>query len=545
MSPQPATVKAGVGRIGRFHSIWLVPIIAFTIGVWMVYAHWASQGPLIEIGFHSAEGIEAGKTKVRRKNVEIGEVLAMRLNDDAEEVLLSVRVHKENADLLREDSKFWVVRPRIGPGGVTGLGTLLSGAYIEMSPGTAEETAREFRGLERPPATPIGTPGIRVTLDSDSNKALNIGTPVLFSGRPVGTIDYVHFNTAERRTYYDAFIGEPYDRLITTNTQFWFSSGVSVELSADGIRVDVANLQALVDGGVSFGVPQGQPLGERITERAFFTIHPRESAINDRHYEHSLEYVLLLDDSVRGLTPGAPVEYRGVKVGRVLRTDIEYDEPVNLLEPNSRIPVMIEIVPARFGFADTERDTEAVATRIDELAKNGLYGALETGNLLTGQKYIELQYLDHIPAASETFAGRTVIPSVSSQVGRLLESVAKAADALSELPLDEVVVSAGKALEQTADTLAELDTILETEAAKQVFEKLNVTLEQMQQLAMDYSEGSNANRELQRSLRAIERTLVELEPVLRQLRRKPNSLVFGADGLPDPEPNAERNGVDE
>ena len=536
MSPEAATVKAGVSRIGRFHSIWLLPIVAFVIGAWMLYAQWAAKGPLIEISFASAEGIEAGKTKVKSKSVEVGEVLTMRLNEAAEEVLLSVRMHKENEHLLREDSKFWVVRPRIGPGGVSGLGTLLSGAYVEMSPGVSEEEARSFVGLERPPATPIGSPGIRVTLDSDSNRALNIGTPVLFEGRPVGTIDYVHFNTSERRTYYDAFIGEPYDRLITTNTQFWFSSGVSFEMSADGIRVDFANVQTILEGGVSFGVPPGQPLGERVTEREFFTIHPSEDSINQRHYEHSIEYVMLLNDSIRGLRPGAPVEYRGVKVGEVLRTDIDYDEPVILLEPESRIPVTIEIVPARLGYEDTIEDTRMVEARLDALVDSGLFGALETGSLLTGQKFIELRYMDREPAARETFAGRTVIPSGASQVGQLLESVASAADAIGELPLDEVAVSATEALEQTAETLAELDTILESEAARQVFEKLNVTLDDLQRLARDYSEGSNANRELQRSLQAFERALVELEPLLRQLRHKPNSLVFGADGSPDPKP---------
>lgn len=536
MSAKAATVRAGVNRVGKFNKIWLVPVVAFVIGVWMVWAQWASKGPVIEISFTTGDGVEATKTKVKRKNVEIGEVLGLALSDDAESVIVQVQVHKENADLLREDSEFWIVRPRIGPGGVSGLGTLLSGAYIEMSPGSSEETARSFEGLERPPATPQGTPGLRVTLDSDSNRALNIGAPVLFEGRPVGTIDYVHFNTSERRTYYDAFIEAPYDRLITTNTQFWFSSGVSVDLSADGIRVEFGNLESIIEGGVSFGVPQGRPLGDVITERAFFTIRLRESDINERLNEHKIEYVLLFDDSIRGLRPGAPVEYRGVKVGRVTRTDIDYDEPVILLEPNARIPVLVEIVPARLGYEDTAADAAMVQATLDELLLNGLYGSLETGNLLTGQKFIELNYSKSGPVELESFAGRKVIPSTGNAVDRVLASVASAADALAKLPLDDVVASATRALEQTADTLAGLDEILESEAAKQVFAKLNVTLEDLQQLAEDYSEGSRANEELQRSLKALERSLVELEPVLRQLRQKPNSLVFGGSSEPDQEP---------
>lgn len=532
--------RAHVGRGPRFSAVWLVPIVAVLIGVWMVYAHWASQGPMIEIRFNSGVGIEAGKTKVKRKNVEVGEVLELDLSEDGERVLLSVRMEKHSADLLREDTKFWVVRPRVGPGGISGLGTLLSGAYIEMSPGTSEESARQFEGLEAPPVTPIGTPGLHVTLDSDGDRALDEGDPILFHGMQVGTIEYVHFNTQERRTYYNAFIAAPYDRLITTNTQFWFSSGIGFDLSADGIRVDVADLSTLVAGGVSFDVPAGQPLGERITKRAFFKIHLRESDIYEKHYEHTLRYVILFDDSIRGLRPGAPVEFRGVKVGEVLRTDIEYDEVDNLLDETSRIPVLIELVPARFGFDDTEMAKNDAETQINGLIRIGLHGVIATGSLLTGQKLIELQYIEHAPHPEQAFAGMAVIPSVAGQVGRLIDSIANTMNKINELPLDDVVVSARSALDQTAATLAELDTILEDEAVHEVMENLNDALLRFQSLAKDFSQGSETHEDIQRSLQSLEQTLLELEPVLRNLRRKPNSLIFGGPDEEDPQPTGVR-----
>ena len=358
MSDNVAKVKAGVGKNRRFHKIWLVPIAAFVIGLWMVWANWASQGPLIEITFSTATGIEPGNTKVRRKNVEVGEVLELRLSEDAQSVVLSVRIHKEYEDLLRRDAQFWVVRPRIGIGGISGLSTLLSGSYVEMSHGVAPESAREFVGLEQPPVTPIGTPGLHVTLESDESRPLYEGQPVLFHGHRVGRIEYVHFNTSERRTYYNAFIAAPHDRLITTNTRFWFSSGVAFDLSTEGLRVEMASLETIIEGGVAFDVPQGQPLGDPITERAYFTIYPNRAAINEAQYENSLNYVLLFDDSIRGLAPGAPVEYRGVKVGEVLRTDIDYPQVDNLLAPGSRIPVLIEITPALMGYQDTMSDLQ-------------------------------------------------------------------------------------------------------------------------------------------------------------------------------------------
>jgi len=538
---------ARVGRGPRFSGIWFVPIIAVLVGIWMVYTHWASQGPLIEITFVTGEGIEAGKTKVKRKNVEVGEVLDLRLARDAEHVVLSVRIEKHEAHLLSEDTKFWVVRPRVGKGGISGLNTILSGAFIELSPGTAEQSARSFEGLESPPVTPIGTPGLHVTLDSDGDRALNEGDPILFHGMEVGTIEYVHFNSKERRTYYNAFVAAPFDRLITTNTRFWFSSGMSVDMSADGVRVELAPLSNLIAGGVSFGVPDGQPHGDRITKRAFFLIYPRESAIYEKQYAHALRFVILFDDSIRGLKPGAPVEYRGIKVGQVIRTDIDHGEIENLLEPTSRIPVVIEVVPGRLGFADTESAVEEVDTRMNTLIANGLRGGLATGNLLTGQKYVELQYNDSIPGAPQTFGDYTVIPSIGGQLGQLLASIERTLATVNKLPLDQVMDSARSALDEVAGTLAELrksatelEQILADPASHEMVETLNTTLTSFQDLAVDFSEGSLTHRELQQSLISLEQTLQELEPVLRNLKQKPNSLIFGGGRDKDVEPKGVR-----
>jgi paraquat-inducible protein B len=239
-----ARVRGGL----KFSKVWLVPIVALVIGLWMTYSHYAGQGPIIEITFVSGEGIQAGTTKVRRKNVEIGAVLDLRLSEDAEKVVLSVRIYDHAKQLLREDSQFWVVRPRVGAGGISGLSTLLSGAYIELSPGSEEDLASSFEGLETPPVTPLGTPGLHVTLDSVGNQALREGEPILFHGNEVGTIEYVYFNNQKRRTYYNAFIAAPYDQLVTENTRFWFSSGLSVDLSADGIRFDMASLPTVLAG---------------------------------------------------------------------------------------------------------------------------------------------------------------------------------------------------------------------------------------------------------------------------------------------------------
>jgi len=536
-------VEARVGSHIRFSTVWLVPVLALVIGMWMIYSHYAGLGSLIEITFVSGDGIQAGSTKVRSKNVEIGEVLDLRLSEDAENVVLSVRIFNHAEALLRDDSQFWVVRPRIGAGGISGLSTLLSGAFIELSPGSSDEVADRFRGLETPPITPLGTPGLRVTLDSASNRPLNEGDPILFNGMPVGRIEYVHFNTQKRRTYYDAFIAAPYDRLVTDRTRFWFSSGVNIDLSSDGLSFEIASLSTLLAGGVAFDVPEGQPLGDLITERAFFTIYPNEGAISEMQYENALSFVILFGDSIRGLRPGAPVEFRGVKVGEVVRTDIDYPEITNLLEPDSRIPVLIDVEPARFGFPDNRSVLSGVEDRIDELIDSGLRAGLATGNLLSGRKYIELRYEPGADGDVQSFANYKVIPSIEGQLDQLMANASRTLNAISKLPLDQVADSARIALDEFAVTLEDfrgtasgLEELLSAPGSDELLGTLNTTLMSFQKLVVDFSEGSATNRELQQSLQALEQTFRELEPVLRNLRRQPNSLIFGGGNDEDLEP---------
>jgi len=530
------TSVARTARGRRFSAVWLVPAVAVLIGLWMVFAHYVSLGPIIEVQFDEVPGIEAETSKVRLKNVEIGEVLGMDLTADAESVSVLIRIDKNAAHLLRKDTQFWIVRPRVGIGGVSGLSTVLSGSYIEMAPGEAEGTARSFKGLDKPPITPPGTPGLHVTLESNVDKALAEGDPVLFGGRPVGRIENVDFDTDQRVTTYGAFIEEPYDRLITTNTQFWFSSGASAEISAEGVRIEVNSLAALVAGGVAFDVPAGQPLGERIREHGFFTIHARESDIYERPYRFAVRYMVLFEESIRGLRPGANVEYRGIKVGKVLRTDIGYDEIDALLGEELLMPVLVEIVPAYIGYDDNQEDRDVAETAINQMVARGLHGTLAAGNLITGQKYVELQFVEHEPHDITRFAGYHVIPSESSPIGRILESVAMTLENINELPMSELIVSVREVLASLSSALEQLESVLDDESSRAVTRNLNAALEQFRELAASLSEGSRTNDDLRQALQALQRTLDEFEPALRNLRRKSNSLIFGFPAEEDPEP---------
>jgi paraquat-inducible protein B len=526
--------RAKIIPIKAISKIWLVPTVATFIGVWMIYFHLSTQGPTIEIYFETGEGIEAGKTKIKMRNVDIGTVEDLRLNGKTDGVVVSVRINNNDRNLLKEDTQFWVVRPRIGKGGVSGLGTLLSGAYIELSPGISNNDEDKFNGLESEPVTPAGIPGLHITLDSGSYRAFDVGDPILFHGIEVGRIEYVYFNTEERIVYYNAFIESPYDSLVTTNTKFWEVNGVEVNLSSDGIRVQSGTLETLITGGVTFDVPNDMPRGEIIKERTSFTVFPNEEAIKDYRFNFSLKLILLFSDSIRGLNPGAPVEYKGVKVGKVIRTDTEYPEISNVLGRDSLIPVMVSIEPARIGFDDSEGALPLAERTLKGLLKQGLQGGLATGNLLTGSKFIELKYTDEIMMHPEfQFNDYIVIPTFDSQLDKIISQTSKVMDNLQNLPLNTVVDSANVTLIQATSTLKEfqvsaeqLSALLNQANDKELIASAKDTLDDFRKLSNDFSSGSLTHNELQGALMYLKQALAELEPLLTQLNQKPNSLIF-------------------
>ncbi len=538
--------EAKVSSRKSFSSIWIVPIVALLIGLWMLYFHWSNQGPLIQIQFETASGIEAGKTKIKARNVELGIVEDVLLAEDSSGVTIIARIDNHGRHLLKENTSIWVVRPRIGAGGISGLNTLLSGAYIEMQAGTGDaDTTTEFVGLEVPPVTPIGTAGLHVTLRSRSDRALPVGAEIYYHGLVAGRIEYIHFNSSERATYYNAFVEAPYHELITSNTRFWYNSGLSLELSADGVRAEVANLQTLLGGGVSFDVPENLPQGDLITARAEFEIFPRKSSIRDKQYTHALQYVVLAGESIRGLRLGAPVEYKGIRVGEVIRTDIEYEDTSNLLDANAEIPVMIEIIPARFGFADSEEAKHRADTRLRAMIESGLAARIMTGSYLTGSKYIELQFSNRQSAQIKRFDNFVVIPTSGSQFGHILAQVESILGKVNELPLDDVAANTNRILVAGTDALteisksaAELEVLLSDAEGEELVESLNTFLEAFGKLATDFSAGSPNYQEILGTLQILQESLKELEPVLDRIRRQPNSLIFGADEASDIEPKA-------
>ncbi|MDO7086219.1 intermembrane transport protein PqiB [Pseudocolwellia sp. AS88] len=528
--------EAVVKPVNRISTIWLIPLIALTIGAWMVIDQWLKQGPLITIEFSNAQGISPKESLIKLRNITVGKVVDIKLNDKLDGVIVSARMNRKASELLTKDSNFWVVKPRVSLSSVSGLSTILSGYFIEFSPGEEKTSKYHFVGLENPPSTPIGTPGLHITLDSSSDNAFDIGAPVLFRGSQAGRIEYAHLNTEEGKMYYNVFIEAPYDKLITTNTRFWEVTGIDFELSGQGVRINTGTIETLLGGGVSFDVPAYLTKGEPIKEHAQFSIFPNKQKVNERVFYAAQSYMLLFNQSIRGLKPGSPVEYKGLHIGEVVRTDIDYPEMSNVLDKNTLLPIMIKIYPGRLGLKDDEIGLHKMQRDMNQWITSGLHGAISNNNLLLGSKYIELKYIDSSLEAPETFGDLLLIPTADDELEQVMTRVSNITKSIEEIPFNDIIKSTSKALKVITESMDQFDStserfenLLNDPKSQTLIAQINSTLKGVESLTKSYSDGSKTNQQLNDVLQSLDKTINNLTPLIMKLNMQPNRLIFNSD----------------
>ncbi len=540
------TEKAHVKSTRRISKIWLVPIFVILVGGWMVYTQWRDQGPLITIELKSASGIEVNKTPIKVRDVDVGQVKKIELKPGLDGVLVTARMEASAARLLTDKTQFWVVSPRISFSEVSGLNTLISGSYIAMSANDEGNEERQFVALERAPATPVGTPGLHLTLKSDDRFAYKTGDPIIYKGFKVGEFEESEFNIEERQVYYSAFIEAPYHKLITSNTRFWNASGVKLHLSSSGVEVETGSLETLLANGITFGIPEDSPPGERITGESSFSIYEDESAAYNTRYKIAAEYVLLIDETVRGLTVGAPVEYRGIEIGEVSRINATDIMEGNILDEDYPIPVIIKIYPGKVRQQDNQESLEFVKQTLRGWVERDLRATLRMGNVLTGGLYVDLHHAQKTHQASmETINGFEVIPTVSNEFTQITQKADAILDKINQLPLDTLVgdtrqviedmQAAANALEETSNDVGVVLKDLDTKALNR---NLNQVLTDVSTLLKNYSEGGLSQGEIQETVDAMQETLRNLQPLLLQLNQRPSSFIFPNNSGTDRQPKA-------
>jgi len=420
--------------------VWLVPIVAAALGGWLWWTAVQDRGPTIRIKFETAEGLAAGKTKVKYNDIEIGEVDDIAITNDLSGVEVSATLAPWVKPHLRESARFWVVRPRVGGGGVSGLGTLMSGEYINFEPGSAGDPSLRFTGLELPPVAPANAPGLKITLESDTLGSIDVSSSVYFRQIVVGQVERYRLTDA-RTIEIDLYIEPEFAPLVRTNTLFWNASGIDLSLDATGLHVAVESLDSLLTGGLAFDAPAGLPYGDPAPVGHRFRLYDRRPTLDDLPTEFE-PFVVYFPESTRGLTVGASVEFRGTVLGKVTAISLQY--VVNSGEFRTRVQFdvsrgRIKIIGGDGGGTEEE---------LDRLIKLGLRARLETGNLLTGARFItldlypsseiELAFADdpmtQIPAIDST--GKTLVETLDQlpQMVEELRAIAKSARTLLESP---------------------------------------------------------------------------------------------------------------
>ncbi|PSJ48012.1 intermembrane transport protein PqiB [Zobellella endophytica] len=542
----PDTQRATRRTQRSLSPIWIVPLVAVLIGAWMIYDNLSRLGPSITLIMDNAEGIEAGKTLIKTRNVEVGRVEMVNLSDDLGHALITARMSPEAERMLNDETRFWVVKPRIGREGVSGLGTVLSGAYIQLLPGSGETRQDEFTVLEQPPVAPPDAPGLRVNLVSQVGNAITTGDPVTYQGYTVGRVEDSRFDPEKREMRHLLYIQAPYDVLVTSTTRFWTASGVDIRLDSQGFRVNVGSLESLVGGGVTFGVPENAAMGHPAKAGSTFLLFADEDSANEGSYDDYLEFVLLVDDTIRGLAPGAPVEYRGVRVGTVISAPWNFSAP----QPDSlsrfAIPVLIRIEPQRFDDSLEEIDTQEWYQRLDRMFNNGLRASLKAGNLLTGALFVDLNFhQDVVPFQRMNFVERPVFPTTSGSFAQIEQKVSNLLDKFNNLEvepilstLNETLATTRQSMEKVNSIAASVDALLADPATGRMPENVNGTLRQLRDTLQGFAPDSQGYNELTQTLARLEQLMRDLQPVIRTLNDQPNALIFDKKLSEDPQPRA-------
>ncbi|MEW6038891.1 MAG: MlaD family protein [Pseudomonadota bacterium] len=493
--------------------VWLIPLVALGIGLWLAYKTLSEEGPTITLLFKEAPGLEAGKSKVKFKDVEIGTVESVVLNEDLTGVVVTAKMEKHVATHLGEHTAFWVVKPELGLGGVSGLDTLMAGNYIAVEFGGGK-VARRFIGLEHPPRIKADTPGRSFFLAADNAGPLKYGTPIYFRDIEVGRVVNVGLAEDHQSVQVEIFIDAPYHRLVHNGTRFWQVSGVDLSLSAQGVNLKVGSIMSLLQGGITFETPTlNDPKVQSSEPNTRFRLHKDFASIAEGAYTLRQPYLLFFDDSVRGLNAGAPVELKGIRVGTVTELKLALDFGAQKI----RIPVVIEIDPERlipYGAEDViKRAKEEYKAAIEagrrpfmeKLVERGLRARLKTGNLLTGQLYVDLDFYPESPPKSLDYSGQhPELPTLPSVADELQRNVTEIVANLKKIPLDKIG-------QELLGTVQGSNRLMNSPELKEAVGSMNTALKDLRHLAQ------TADREMVTLTAAAEKSLSSTAKVLEQL----------------------------
>ena len=510
----------------RLPTVWLIPLVATLIGIWLAFNAYVEKGPTITITFENAEGLEAGRTKIKCKEVEVGKVQSIKLSRDRQRVEVTAEMTRDAAGLLTEHCRFWIVRARVGASGISGLGTLLSGAYISLDPGDEGKSARSFKGLEKPPAFLSQQEGQTFQLRAEKLGSMSVGSPVYFRQIPVGEVASFDLDREGRSVSIRLFIRAPYDQLVHKDTRFWNVGGVDVSLDANGIRMSSDSVLDLLLGGIAFENPVSLEAIEPAGPDHVFALYASHERIYEKIYLDRRYYVLNFNESVRGLGRGAPVEFRGIKVGQV--EDLKLEFHADKLEVH--VPVLIAIEPERLSVIGASANT-SMDTFVEQLTGRGLRAQLKTGSILTNSLFVDLDFYPQAPPRTLAQYGKyREIPTIPTTMGAMVANLTRFLDRLQKLPLEEIAGDLRTSIPALRESMQQATALL-NRLDKETAPQAQATLVQAQSTlaALEKTLRSDApvQQDLRRALDEFAKASRALRDLADTLDRQPESLIFG------------------
>ena len=511
--------------------IWVVPLIALLIGIWLSFKAISEQGPVIQITFNNASGVTVEKTEIRYKDVKVGKVTGLRLSEDLSTVHVTAEMNKHVKSHLSENTRFWVVRPQISLSRISGLSTLLSGVYIEMDPGDSGDFSNRFSGLEQSPPIDSETPGRSFILRSQTLGSIQQGSPIYFREINVGEVTSYHIDEEDGWIEINVFITAPYDRWVNTRSHFWNISGIKVSVGADGINAETGPLSSLILGGIAFD--EGPLRNAPAKAESYFYLYPNYNAVLDGDFTLKYPYVLHFKESVRGLKLGSTVEYKGIKVGKVTQIELLSLDHVS----EFGVLVYVEIEPQRF---DPLRliDREEMNKEINALIEQGLRAQLKISSLLTGALFIDLVEATNDSGLTLADSDVPVIPTITGQHKELTDQITQITNKLDKIPINDIGNDLQASLNSIHKILAKVeenktaDHFVDVMADfKNASSKLTETLDKANRL-IDSAEHTVApegelHYELLRMMEEVRKAARSIETLSTTLHEKPESLIFG------------------
>jgi paraquat-inducible protein B len=525
--PLPEALAAPPSR-WRPSLVWLVPALAALIAVWVGLRALTEKGPTITISFKNAEGLEVGKTTIKYRSVDLGVITAIDLSKDSSGVLVTAQLSRKAKPLLVEDTVFWVVRPRVALAGISGLQTILTGPHIALDAGKSDVERDSFVGLESPPAITADRPGRQFVLKAEDMGSLDVGSPIYFRRSNVGQV--VSASLDRTGVTFGIFVSAPYDEYVTTNVRFWHASGVDLTVDAAGVRVDSQSLASIIVGGIAFELPPRSPPGPLAAPMHTFTLFSGRDAALRRPDTRTDTYVLVFNKSVRGLSPGASVDFLGLNMGEVTDISLEFDPKKGDFQAIVEIDLHPDRLRSRVPEVNLESEADSRAL-LERLIGRGLRAQLRSGNLLTGQLYVAFDFFPGTPAVALDVSRKPLqLPTVPGGLDELQGSVVRILNKLEKIPTDKLgdeVVGAARELREVLRGSNRLVGKLETEVSGEggsLFAEARKALGSAQQVL---SSDAPVQRDLRDALSDLSRAARSLRALTDFLERHPEAILQG------------------